>query len=179
MAPNRFLIFATNTLLASPTRGGKPYLGKLRDYLSHSLDQNIDSFELFQCENIEATLNGIATSSAQELNEQIQPVAIPDVPTNMINEIIALWSELLGREVNSTNDFFRSGGDSLIATKMISQLHQRGYPATLQQIFTYPCLADFCAHLEQEKQSQRVLLFDTSKRCICSKTLPLLYGTCF
>ncbi|MEM7998828.1 phosphopantetheine-binding protein, partial [Morganella morganii] len=77
------------------------------------------------------------------------------VPTNMINEIIALWSELLGREVNSTNDFFRSGGDSLIATKMISQLHQRGYPATLQQIFTYPCLADFCAHLEQEKQSQR------------------------
>ncbi|MBG3105137.1 type I polyketide synthase [Proteus mirabilis] len=141
--------------LASPTRGGKPYLGKLRDYLSHSLDQNIDSFELFQCENIEATLNGIATSSAQELNEQIQPVAIPDVPTNMINEIIALWSELLGREVNSTSDFFRSGGDSLIATKMISQLHQRGYPATLQQIFTYPCLADFCAHLEQEKQSQR------------------------
>ncbi len=73
----------------------------------------------------------------------------------MINEVIALWSELLGREVNSTNDFFRSGGDSLIATKMISQLHQRGYPATLQQIFTYPCLADFCAHLEQEKQSQR------------------------
>ena len=38
----------------------------------------------------------------------------------MINEIIALWSELLGREVNSTNDFFRSGGDSLIATKMIN-----------------------------------------------------------
>ncbi|MER1372722.1 hypothetical protein KJR88_28825, partial [Klebsiella pneumoniae] len=71
--------------LASPTRGGKPYLGKLRDYLSHSLDQNIDSLELFQCENIEATLNGIAASSAQELNEQIQPVTIPDVPTNMIN----------------------------------------------------------------------------------------------
>ena len=60
MAPNRFLIFATNLFLASPTVEEKPYLGKLRDYLSHSLRSEYRLFWVVSNVKIlKQTLNGI------------------------------------------------------------------------------------------------------------------------
>lgn len=64
-------------------------------------------------------------------------------------QVAAVWQELLARPVQRDSDFFQSGGDSLIATRMIARLNRQGLGgASLQGLFAHPSLAEFCATLE-------------------------------
>lgn len=40
--------------------------------------------------------------------------------------------------VSRETDFFQHGGDSLLATRLIGQLHQAGYEARLSDLFNHP-----------------------------------------
>ncbi|CDL80757.1 hybrid non-ribosomal peptide synthetase/type I polyketide synthase [Xenorhabdus szentirmaii] len=63
-------------------------------------------------------------------------------------DVIALWNSLLTQPVQRHSDFFQSGGDSLIATRMVVQLRRQGYgQANLQKLFEYPKLSEFCRTL--------------------------------
>ncbi|NWB89993.1 type I polyketide synthase [Pseudomonas agarici] len=75
-----------------------------------------------------------------------QPVqAVPA----LFEAVAALWQELLGQPVHVSSDFFHTGGDSLIATRMIARLNRLGYTASsLRNLFDNPRLEDFCATLE-------------------------------
>ncbi len=62
--------------------------------------------------------------------------------------VIALWHSLLSQPIQRHSDFFQSGGDSLIATRMVVQLRRQGYTqANLQHLFEYPKLSEFCRTL--------------------------------
>src|SRR6218665_1812664 len=64
-------------------------------------------------------------------------------------QVAAIWQALLARPIPRDGDFFQSGGDSLIATRMIARLHRQGLRgASLQGLFNHPTLAGFCALLE-------------------------------
>ena len=60
-------------------------------------------------------------------------------------ELAALWCELLALPAVQRSDHFMSlGGDSLLATRMIEQLRQRGRAqATVAALFMHPVLKDF------------------------------------
>lgn len=63
--------------------------------------------------------------------------------------VAELWQTLLMRPVDRRSDFFDAGGDSLMATRMVAQLNQRGIAkADLRDLFNYPTLGDFCRHLQ-------------------------------
>ncbi|MDE9590983.1 phosphopantetheine-binding protein, partial [Xenorhabdus bovienii] len=52
------------------------------------------------------------------------------------------------QSIQRHSDFFQSGGDSLIATRMVVQLRRQGYEqANLQQLFEHPKLSEFCRTL--------------------------------
>lgn len=57
------------------------------------------------------------------------------------------WQELLGvAEVKRTDDFFDLGGDSIVATRLMSALRSDGLSgAQLAHLFTHPQLRDFAA----------------------------------
>ncbi|MCX5384762.1 non-ribosomal peptide synthetase [Streptomyces sp. NBC_00083] len=61
----------------------------------------------------------------------------------------ALWEELLGTErVGRTDDFFALGGDSLLATRLLTRLKAEGlHDADLGRLFAAPTLRDFAAGL--------------------------------
>ncbi|MFW7524932.1 L-histidine N(alpha)-methyltransferase [Vibrio ostreicida] len=68
--------------------------------------------------------------------------------SGLLKDIGQIWSDMLGRHIDDTDDFFQTGGDSLMATKMIVTLNQRGLDqASLQLIFEQPVLKDFVAML--------------------------------
>ncbi|WP_207004251.1 type I polyketide synthase [Trinickia mobilis] len=63
--------------------------------------------------------------------------------------VAEIWQALLSQPVEGGSDFFQSGGDSLIATRMIAQLNRQGVAgASLQNLFAHPTLAAFCATLD-------------------------------
>ncbi|MEV6042643.1 amino acid adenylation domain-containing protein [Streptomyces xanthochromogenes] len=63
--------------------------------------------------------------------------------------VAALWEELLGTErVGRTDDFFALGGDSLLATRLLTRLKAEGlHDADLGRLFAAPTLRDFAAGL--------------------------------
>ncbi|ATV18445.1 type I polyketide synthase [Pseudomonas syringae] len=66
----------------------------------------------------------------------------------LLEAVSQLWQELLGQPVEADSDFFLSGGDSLIATRMIARLNRMGHSgSSLRNLFDNPRLNDFCATL--------------------------------
>ncbi len=64
--------------------------------------------------------------------------------------VAAIWTEILNRpHIGRQDDFFLLGGDSLLATRAVALLRQRGLGADepLRRLFAHPVLADFAAGL--------------------------------
>ncbi|WP_172966049.1 type I polyketide synthase [Cupriavidus pauculus] len=123
-----------------------------------------------QCERLPQVAGAEATVTAPDPGGLAQPACDPQRRA----AVGAVWQNLLGRPVEADTDFFRAGGDSLIATRMIAQLHQLGMgEASLQAIFAHPQLAAFCAALE-------AAVIDGDRPCqdpACAGTVPLARGT--
>ena len=109
---------------------------------------SIDSFPL--------TYNGkIDRKRLQKLAEETagssRRVVVP--PQGRMEQIVAkLWRELLNMsEISRDDSFFVCGGDSLIATRLISRLAQEGVRGHLAQLFSEPTLAVFSATLSFEQ----------------------------
>ncbi|PKG39105.1 hybrid non-ribosomal peptide synthetase/type I polyketide synthase [Psychromonas sp. Urea-02u-13] len=73
-----------------------------------------------------------------------EPLPNPLPNTSALNKIQHLWSSMLNGEINQSSDFFQSGGDSLMATKMVVALNKAGFTkASLPLIFEKSVLTDF------------------------------------
>ena len=74
-------------------------------------------------------------------------------PRPGVEELVAeVWRDLLGaRSVHREDDFFALGGDSLLATRMLHRLGERGVKgARIADLFTSPVLKDYAATLTQD-----------------------------
>ncbi|MBI6855834.1 alpha/beta fold hydrolase [Pseudomonas cichorii] len=90
-----------------------------------------------------------SVSSPRPVQAGVEPKAAPVVDATVLNAVSGLWQELLGQTLDAESDFFQSGGDSLIATRMIARLNRMGYPgSSLRNLFDNPRLGDFCATLQ-------------------------------
>ncbi|GHJ35185.1 non-ribosomal peptide synthetase [Streptomyces sp. TS71-3] len=73
-------------------------------------------------------------------------------PVGAFEEAVAeLWAELLGRPgVVREDSFFALGGDSLVATRVVSRLRAQGFAgAAVADLFAAPVLHDFAARLNR------------------------------
>ena len=91
-----------------------------------------------------------ATSARPALDGAARSSSARETPDDaLINSVAQVWQAFLGRPVSLESDFFHSGGDSLIATRVIAQLNRAGVAgASLQALFAHRTLAAFCATLE-------------------------------
>ena len=66
-------------------------------------------------------------------------------PRGPVEKLVAdLWSELLELDrVSRRDDFFRVGGDSLVATRMLARLRRNGIDVPLDRLLGTPVLAEF------------------------------------
>jgi len=97
--------------------------------------------------------NGIhnADGTATRVAPETAAYAIPhSAPLGELqNRVAQIWQSLLGKQVHADSDFFQSGGDSLIATRMVAHLNRAGIAsASLQALFAHPTLTGFCTTLK-------------------------------
>lgn len=76
-----------------------------------------------------------------------------DADDPQVQAVAALWSEILGRPVAPGQHFFRSGGTSLSAARVVSRLRRSGHPQlSVRALFDHPVLDAFCAALTRSQE---------------------------
>jgi acyl carrier protein len=91
---------------------------------------------------------------AEKLSDLLKPEYIfPETETEII--IAGFWQEILGLDqVGKYDNFFALGGDSLLATQVISRLTKEfGFDVPILTIFQYPNLAELAANIVQSQFS--------------------------
>ncbi|HEX2187719.1 MAG TPA: AMP-binding protein, partial [Longimicrobiaceae bacterium] len=75
-----------------------------------------------------------------------------EAPAGEVETALAeIWSEVLGVErVGRLDNFFESGGHSLLAVRLIERMRQAGLHAEVQALFTTPTLAALAAAVGRE-----------------------------
>ncbi|MDC9595407.1 non-ribosomal peptide synthetase/type I polyketide synthase [Xenorhabdus anantnagensis] len=112
----------------------------------------------------------------------VQPLTTETVPSETADDqlpdieqqVMALWNSLLPQSIQRHSDFFQSGGDSLIATRMVVQLRRQGYgQANLQQLFEHPKLSEFCRTLRVVETNSVALATPHQTEPASEQMLPL------
>jgi non-ribosomal peptide synthetase component F len=63
--------------------------------------------------------------------------------------VAAIWAEFLQVPVESPlDDFFKLGGQSMVASQVVAVVRRKVAPATMRILFDHPQLRDFCAQLD-------------------------------
>lgn len=99
----------------------------------------------------------------------------------VIDAVWQCWKTFLGDGITLNSHFFQSGGDSLIATRMVSRLHKMGYRGvSLQKLFENPVLQNFCKGITSPKAelSHLVPLTITSSQHTPLFVFPVSDGDC-
>ncbi|CAO3437382.1 amino acid adenylation domain-containing protein [Azospirillum endophyticum] len=85
-----------------------------------------------------------------------QPAApdAPAAPAGTAGLLRPIWAELLQRETVADDDhFFRCGGDSITALRLIAMAARQGIRLTARDLFEHPVFADLVRHLDGSKVS--------------------------
>jgi amino acid adenylation domain-containing protein len=80
----------------------------------------------------------------------------PNDPTEKI--LIAIWSEVLGRDrIGSDDNFFELGGHSISILQVATGIHQQlnGIEISVVKLFQYPTIAKLAAYLNGSTQTQQ------------------------
>ncbi|WCM94110.1 SDR family oxidoreductase [Acidovorax sp. NCPPB 2350] len=141
-------------ILARSERVGRLDTGDIERSLRARFGDRLPDVRVRQCERIDsgeapaAALPATTAAAPAQPAQERQGGGTADRAA-LERQVATVWQELLARPVPRDADFFQSGGDSLIATRMIARLHRQGLRgASLQGLFTHPTLAGFCALLE-------------------------------
>ncbi|MGI5286414.1 amino acid adenylation domain-containing protein [Nonomuraea polychroma] len=118
------------------------------------------------------TANGkVDRNAVRTLLEETEEARAFVPPRGPVEETVAaVWRELLhAQQVGRDDDFFFLGGDSLIATRLVTRLRGMGLEnATLAKLFRAPVLADFAAGLaltgDQQAETSPVIVADLANR---------------
>ncbi len=79
--------------------------------------------------------------------------AVPSTDTE--RQLQQLWARVLGtsaRDIGSRDDFFRSGGDSITAMRLVAAARETGQtPLTVADVFQHPVLSDLARTVDAKK----------------------------
>ncbi|EEG7920414.1 amino acid adenylation domain-containing protein [Salmonella enterica subsp. enterica serovar Newport] len=120
---------------------------------------------LIQISQIPLTANGKVDREAisRQIAERLEQAAHAGEPQPISGEaetlLAQLWRELLAvPQVAASDNFFSLGGDSLVATRLMSRLQQAGFRGALSSLFSTPELRPFAASLKREATAQQPVL---------------------
>ncbi|MEM7725773.1 MAG: condensation domain-containing protein, partial [Cyanobacteria bacterium P01_A01_bin.45] len=121
---------------------------KLREYLSDRIPEYLIPSVFIPIESLPLTANGKVDRKSLPHPEIITPVGNNFVnPTNSIETtLVQIWKDILRVEKVGINDnFFKLGGDSILAIQIISRVNQKGIQVTPKQLFQYQTIAQLSA----------------------------------
>ena len=142
----------------------------VRQHLQQRLPQEMVPEQLVALPALPLSSNGKIDRPALRQLLSVQPAedkAAEAAHSGIEQRVARIWQQALQRLPAREDDFFKLGGDSLLATRVIAQLRREGFAGvTLSQLFASPQLARFCQALEAPQQTARAvsLATDTAGR---------------
>ncbi|MEU6217659.1 amino acid adenylation domain-containing protein [Streptomyces sp. NPDC047022] len=137
--------------LPSAYEPGRSLTDLLRDHLADRLPPAMIPDVLTLLDALPLNVNGkVDRGVLRDILAGERPVTGHEPPQGVIESKVAgLWCELLGVErVGRGDGFFELGGDSLLATRLLTRLRAAGlHGADLGRLFAAPVLRDFAADL--------------------------------
>lgn len=163
-------------ILATAAHIYRPNLSAIEQALRARHEGNLPLLDLRHREALHST------SQTQLLSNKSSAFIRHVTPSNSAvskteNIVSNVWEDFLGRHISPESDFFNSGGDSLIATRMVAHLARAGFKnVSLQKLFASPRLRPFCASitppsdhvghewitLAQKDTAQKIFVFHAS-----------------
>jgi amino acid adenylation domain-containing protein/FkbH-like protein len=98
-----------------------------------------------------------AIREQKRVSEHARVVEAPRDSDSLHQAVVEAWAEVLGTsEINPQDDFFALGGDSLLATQVISRLRQVcGVRLHLRDIFDHPTVSGLAERIRTADQKSR------------------------
>ncbi len=117
--------------------------------LGNALPAYMVPARIFTLERLPVSANGKADQRALRAiaESHLRDSASDETPLlPAAAQLAAIWSVLLGHPVkSSTAHFFKLGGDSITAIRLVARLRAEGFKIETQDVFDHPILADLAA----------------------------------
>ncbi|MCP1186774.1 non-ribosomal peptide synthetase [Paenibacillus sp. 1781tsa1] len=130
--------------------GGHPLdLGSIKTGLSQAMPSYMVPASLMVLEKLPLTSNGkLDRRSLPEPTFNSQQAYVAPRDEHEIH-IAGLFSQVLGTEqIGIHDDFFKRGGDSIKAMRILAKLREEGYRTTIVHLLNHPSIAMFSQHLK-------------------------------
>lgn len=127
---------------------------KLRCFLGNKLPHYMVPARIVILDSLPLTPNGKVNRQALAELDRKQELAVDVAPRTDIEKGLAeMWGKILGLpQIGINSNFFELGGDSLLATQVISQVRELWQvELPLRSLFEYPAIAQFSKQIEQAK----------------------------
>ncbi len=127
---------------------------EIRKYLLARLPEYMIPGEIIEIEKIPLTINGkLDRQALMELKKSVgEEKELPR--TEVEAKLLAIWEEVLGRELGIADNFFAHGGQSIKATQLIARINQRmNVELSLMEVFMRPTVAEMAAVIEELQES--------------------------
>lgn len=134
----------------------------IKEVLSEDLPYYMIPSQINQMEDIPITANGKVdrkkllsniSSNITHSKEVVQQRSM----TPFENKLSLIWEELLHRKPKIDDDYFRLGGDSLLATQLRNEIQgEFGVTVNLEELFKSSKLEDMAAMIEQMRQQYEI-----------------------
>ena len=118
---------------------------------------------------------GLLVSSSAQVRVPIGDSG-PHTPTE--DMLISLWRQVLGLDhVNARHNFFQAGGDSLLATQLISRIREAvGVEISFQSFLEMPTIAGMARSIEAARHAVPAVLAPPMQRVSRHSPTPLSYA---
>jgi acyl carrier protein len=94
--------------------------------------------------------SGGPASGQQAAPRAAEPAAPATAEDGLTARVTGLWTEILGTEAGSDDDFFESGGDSLAAVQLIDRIRgELGVALPISTLFDHPTLGELVAAVRE------------------------------
>lgn len=151
-----------------PRDRGEARPAELRDYLAARLPGYMVPAAILTAVELPRTPSGKVDRRAlpaPELTRADLATEFVEPAPGLESALASLWRRLLGIDrVGSRDNFFELGGDSLLAARMIQQLHvESGIDLPIAALFRHPSVAELAAHLNK-RPSEAPSLLEQARR---------------
>lgn len=142
--------------------------GALREYLSEKLPEYMVPQNYHFMEQLPTLSNGKINRKQlrEDFKEETAVIRFSKATTETEEKLLDIWKQLFGYEnIGIEDNYFSLGGDSLIATRLISEVQKTfGCKITISTIFENLTVKSLAKAIEQSEQKEEDAVFRYDKR---------------
>ena len=158
-------VIRQHLMVITPNKVGRLESAVIKKYIDSNFKGLSKHIALHQCEKLHNKIRTMETNTSyasveRNIVKPSKPIVNSAKNTESFikieQQITQIWEELLSQKIYPDSDFFLSGGDSFIATRMIVKLNALGIEgASLQNLFESSKLSEFCASILEKEDKLR------------------------